>query len=280
MRDAGALNRVEGDMRRMTSILVAIVGLYIAIVLAAYLRQRSMMYFPDAQRVAPEAVEVDAEEIVFPSGDGVELIGWYKKAPDGAPTVLYFTGNAGSVAWRSDRMKYIASLGYGYLFLNYRGYGGSEGSPHEEGLVADGLAAYQQLAHRGIHGDGIILFGESLGAAVAVQIASQREVKALILESPFTSAVDVAVKTYPYLPSQWLMKDRFESINHIKFIGAPLFIVHGETDQVVPFVLGQRLYEDALEPKTFVAVPGAGHNELDTSAVREKVEAFLKTLPQ
>ncbi len=262
----------------MTSILIAIVGLYVAVVAAAYLRQRSMMYFPDPQRVDPAAVVVDADEVEFPSGDGVNLVGWYREAAPGQPTVLYFSGNAGSVAWRAERMKYIAALGYGYLFLNYRGYGGSAGSPHEEGLVADGLAAYQQLAHRGISGANIILFGESLGSAVAVQTASQREVRAVILEAPFTSAVDVAVKTYPYLPARWLMKDRFESINHIKFIGAPVLIIHGETDQVVPYVLGRKLFEDALEPKQFMAIPDAGHNELDVPVVRARVEKFINDL--
>lgn len=265
-------------MRRMISIVIAIVGLYVAVVIAAYVRQRSMMYFPDPQQVTPAAVEVDAQELVFPSGDGVELVGWYRKAAQGAPTVLYFPGNAGSIAWRAERMKYIAAKGFGFLFLNYRGYGGSDGAPHEEGLIADGLAAYQQLAHRGIPGRDVILFGESLGAAVAVQIAAQREVKALILEAPFSSAVDVAVKTYPYLPSRWLMKDRFESVNHIKFVGAPLLIIHGETDQVVPLVLGKRLFDNAVEPKEFLAVPDAGHNELDNPQVRATVDAFLARL--
>lgn len=262
----------------MTSIVIAIVGLYVAVVLAAYLRQRSMMYFPDPQRIDPVAVAIDAEEVDFPSGDGVNLVGWYRPAQPGQPTVLYFPGNAGSVAWRAERMKYIAALGYGFMFLNYRGYGGSAGSPHEEGLIADGLAAYQHLAHRGIAGEDIIMFGESLGAAVAVQTAGQREVRALILEAPFSSAVDVATKTYPYLPARWLMKDRFESVNHIKFIGAPLLIIHGETDQVVPFALGQKLFEDALEPKEFMAIPDAGHNELDIPVVRARVEQFIDKL--
>lgn len=262
----------------MTSIIVAIVGIYIAIVAAAYFRQRSMMYFPDRQQVPPSAVEIDAEEISFPSGDGTPLIGWYKRAEQGEPTVLYFTGNAGSIAWRAERMKYLAAKGYGFLFLNYRGYGGSGGSPSEEGLVSDGLAAYQQLVQRGIPGRSIFLFGESLGAAVAVQTASQREVGAVVLEAPFTSAVDVAVKTYPYLPSRWLMKDRFETINHIKFVGAPLLIIHGEKDQVVPFSLGERLYQDAIEPKSLLAIPDAGHNELDVPAVRARVEQFIDEL--
>ena len=175
-------------------------------------------------------------------------------------------------------MKYIGAKGYGFLFLNYRGYGGSDGKPNEEGLVADGLAAYKFLGQRDVSGDQIILFGESLGAAVAVQVASQREIKALILEAPFTSAVDVAAKAYPYLPSRWLMKDRFESINHIKFIGAPLLIIHGEADQVVPFSLGERLFADAVDPKSLMAVPDVGHNELDVPEVRARVEQFIDDL--
>ena len=262
----------------MTSIIIAIVGIYIAVVAAAYVRQRGMMYFPDALRIAPEEVEADASEIIFTSGDATELVAWFRAPEPGEPTVLYFPGNAGSIAWRSERMKYLAAKGYGYLFLNYRGYGGSGGSPTEEGLIADGLAAYQELIRRGIDGNRIFLFGESLGAAVAVQVASQREVKAVVLEAPFTSAVDVAVKTYPYLPARLLMKDRFESVNHIKFIAAPLLIVHGELDQVVPFALGEKLYQDALEPKFFMAVRDAGHNELDIASVRARVEQFIDEL--
>lgn len=263
----------------MLNIAIVIVALYGAVVMAAYVRQRSMMYFPDAQRVAPNSVDIDdAEEVTFASGDGVQLVAWYRPAAEGQPTVLYFPGNAGSVAWRTGRMKYIGAKGYGYLFLNYRGYGGSAGKPTEEGLVADGLAAYKFLAARGVPGNNVILFGESLGAAVAVQVASQREIEALILEAPFTSAVDVATKAYPYLPSRWLLKDRFESINHIKFIAAPLLVIHGETDQVVPFSLGERLFADALEPKSFMAVPGVGHNEVDIPAVRARVEEFIDEL--
>lgn len=262
----------------MTSIIIAIVGIYIAVVAAAYVRQRGMMYFPDTLRIAPEDVEADASELILTSGDGTELVAWFRPPEPGEPTVLYYPGNAGSIAWRSERMKYLAAKGYGYLFLNYRGYGGSGGSPTEEGLISDGLAAYQELIQRGIGGDRIFLFGESLGAAVAVQVASQREVKAMVLEAPFTSAVDVAVKTYPYLPARLLMKDRFESVNHIKFIAAPLLIVHGELDQVVPFVLGEKLFQDALEPKSFMAVRDAGHNELDIASVRARVEQFIDEL--
>ena len=268
----------------MISIIVAIVGLYVAIVAAAYVRQRSMMYFPDKQRVTPAVVELaGVEEITFPSGDGVRLLGWYRQAEPGEPTVLYFSGNAGSAAWRAERMKYIAAKGYGFLFLNYRGYGGSAGDPHEEGLIADGTC---RLSATGAapHSDGrdhsvrrIPRRGGG-GAGRSTRPSARPRRSSWKRRSQVHRAVDVAAKTYPYLPARWLMKDRFESINHIKFIDASLLIIHGETDQVVPFSLGQRLFEEALEPKSFFAVPDVGHNELDVPEVRARVEQFIDEL--
>lgn len=261
----------------MLTIAIAVLGIYAAIVAAAYFRQRDMMYFPDRERVAPATVGlVKAEELKFPSGDGVDLIAWFKPPADGRATILFFTGNAGSAAWRSERISHYASRGYGFLILNYRGYGGSGGAPSEEGLIADGLAAADQLIQRGIAPGAIVLHGESLGAGVAVQVAARHAFRAVVLEAPFTSAVDVAAKAYPFLPARWLMHDRFLSIEHIGAVTSPVLIVHGEQDNLIPVSFGQRLFEAANEPKALMVVPDAGHNDLDRPETRARIEAFIE----
>ena len=266
-------------MRRMMTIVIAVVGIYAAIVAAAYFRQRDMMYFPDRERVAPATVGLaKVEELRFPSGDGVELIAWFKAPAEGRATILFFTGNAGSAAWRSERIGHYASRGYGFLILNYRGYGGSGGSPSEEGLIADGLAAAGQLIQRGIEPGAIVLHGESLGAGVAVQVATSHAFKAVVLEAPFTSAVDVAAKAYPFLPARWLMHDRFLSVEHIKGVSSPVMIVHGEADDLIPVSFGRRLFEAANEPKSLFVVPNAGHNDLDQQDVRARIERFIEDM--
>lgn len=263
-------------MRRMINIVIAVVVIYAAIVAAAYFRQRGMMYFPDRERVSPASVGLaGVEELTFPSDDGVELIAWFKAPAEGRATILFFTGNAGSAAWRAERVRHYISRGYGFAILNYRGYGGSTGSPSEQGLIADGLAAAEQLAQRGIEPAGIVLHGESLGAGVAVQVATHHAFKALVLEAPFTTAVDVAAKAYPYLPARWLMHDRFESVNHIADVKAPVLIVHGEADELIPVSFGRRLFEAAAQPKSLLIVPNAGHSDLDQPPIRARIEAFI-----
>ena len=261
----------------MMTIVLVVVGVYAAIVAAAYFRQRDMMYFPDRERVAPATVGLaKVEELTFPSGDGVDLIAWFKAPAEGRATILFFTGNAGSAAWRSERIGHYASRGYGFLILNYRGYGGSGGSPSEGGLIADGLAAVDQLVQRGIAPGAIVLYGESLGAGVAVQVATRHVFKAVVLEAPFTSAVDVAAKAYPFLPARWLMHDRFVSVEHIGGVTSPVLIVHGEQDNLIPVSFGRRLFEAANEPKSLMVVPGTGHNDLDRPEVRDRIERFIE----
>ncbi|MGI9413711.1 MAG: alpha/beta hydrolase [Hyphomicrobiales bacterium] len=142
--------------------------------------------------------------------------------------------------------------------------------------MADGLAAAEQLAKRGIAPGDTVLHGESLGAGVAVQVATRHRFRGLVLEAPFTSAVDVAVKAYPYLPARWLMHDRFESVDHIANVGAPVLIVHGAADELIPVAFGRTLHEAAAEPKSLMIVPNAGHSELDQPEVRARIEAFIE----
>jgi len=251
-------------------------AVYALVVAGAYLLQRQLMYHPDRTRVAPVVLGLDGvEEVVLQRPAGVDLIAWFAAPQDGRPTIVFFHGNAGSVASRAARVAYWAGRGHGVFFMNYRGYGGSGGSPSEADNVADAIAALDYLAERGIAAERTVVYGESLGSSVAVQVAAQRPVAAVVLEAPFTSATDVAAGVYPFLPVRLLLKDRYNSMALIEDIDVPLLIVHGRGDRIVPFAHGERLFARAREPKTFFAVPDAAHNDLDRPDIRERVAAFL-----
>ncbi len=248
-------------MALVIKILIGITVVYAAIVALTALNQRNMQYFPRTQRIAPEMVGLpDMREVLLETADGVNLVTWrHPPAPD-KPTVLYFQGNGGSSADRADRFADLIGAGFGIFAPSYRGYGGSGGSPTETGLLADGLAAYDHLAE--MRDGPIVVYGESLGSGIAVHVAAHRDVAALALESPFTSALDVARNAYPVLPVSFLMKDRYHSDRLINKVSCPLVVIHGVDDNVVPFRLGKALFELANDPKRFVAVPNGGHNDL------------------
>ena len=168
--------------------------------------------------------------------------------------MLYFHGNAGSLRNRADRFRALAGDGYGLVALSYRGYGGSTGSPSEAGLIADAQAAYAFAAAR-VPAQRIVVFGESLGTGVAVALAATQRIGGLVLQAPFTSAVDVGARVYWFLPVRLLMKDPFRSDARIGKVTVPLLVLHGERDQVVPIALGERLFALANEPKRFVRFP-------------------------
>jgi fermentation-respiration switch protein FrsA (DUF1100 family) len=196
------------------------------------------------------------------AADGVRVLAWTVPPKLGKPVVVYLHGNGGSLAHRVARFRRLIDDGAGLVALSYRGYGGSEGSPSEEGLIADGRAAHD-FARARYPDAKIVLWGESLGSGVAVALAAERDVAAIVLEAPFTSAADVAFAAYPFLPVSLLMKDQFRSDARIGKVKAPLLIMHGVRDRVVPFRLGERLYAAANEPKAFVRFADGDHEDLD-----------------
>jgi len=191
-----------------------------------------------------------------------------------APVVLYFHGNGGSLRLRANRFGRLTADGTGLLALSYRGYGGSTGSPTETGLIADADAVYAFAASRYLP-ERIALWGESLGSGVAVALASTRKVSRLMLEAPFTSAIDVGARVYWFLPVRLLMKDPFRSDLRIAQVSVPVQIVHGTRDNVVPFAFGERLFALANEPKRFIRVEGGGHSDLDRFGAIAAAHAFL-----
>ncbi len=240
-----------------------------------YVAQRSLMYFPDTARIPPAAAGLAAaQEVVLDTADGEKIVAWHVPPREGRPVVIYFHGNGGALMHRAARFRTLTEDGTGLLAVSYRGYGGSTGKPTEGGLIADAVAAYEFAAAR--HpADRIVLFGESLGTGVAVALAAEREVGGVILQAPFTSAVDIGALAYPFLPVRLLMKDQMRSDQRIGKVKAPLLVIHGELDRVIPVRYGERLFELAGGPKRMVRVPQGDHNDLDSYNVLAEVRAFL-----
>jgi fermentation-respiration switch protein FrsA (DUF1100 family) len=258
------------------SFLVFAVVLYVSLVGLMYLAQRSLMYFPDRQRVAPASVGLlEAAEETLTTADGERVIVWHVPPREGRPVIIYFQGNGGGLSLRARRFTALARDGIGLVAVNYRGYGGSSGSPSEEGLTADARAAYDFALAR-YDAKRIVPWGESLGTGVAIALAAEKPVAKLVLEAPFTSAVDIAARVYSFAPVRWLMKDQFRSDERIGRISAPILVLHGERDGVVPIAFGERLFELAREPKRFVRYPQAGHEGLDGHGALSDVKKFLE----
>jgi fermentation-respiration switch protein FrsA (DUF1100 family) len=225
---------------------------------------RSFIFFPDRTIVAtPESVGLSYENIFFQTADGVRLNGWFIPGPDPSKMLIYFHGNGGNIGHRVEKLRLIHDeLGLSIFIFDYRQYGRSGGSITEEGTYRDALAALNYAKSRTrLLAVRIIYFGESLGSAVAVDLALKDPPRALIMESPFTSIHDMAKVKLPYLPVGFLIDDKYDSLSKIPKIHVPIFILHGDHDGIVPLDQGRRLFEAANPPKVFYTIRGADHND-------------------
>jgi fermentation-respiration switch protein FrsA (DUF1100 family) len=242
----------------LTVIVVAV------IVALFWLFQRQMLYLPSGDATTPAAAGLPrAEAVTFRTDDGLMLGGWFVPAArPGQDTVIVFNGNAGNRSYRADIASRFAESGLSVLLFDYRGYGGNPGSPSEEGLALDARAARRYLQSRpDIDPQRIVYFGESLGAAVAVRLASEIPPRALILRSPFTSVLDMARQHYRPLAWRALVRDRFPSIDLIPRVGCPVLVIAGTADTIVPTEQSRRLFDAAREPKKLLILEGADHND-------------------
>ena len=249
----------------MTKFLTTLVLLLLALFLLARWQEKHAVFFPTREFLGePSHFGLKYEDVYISVGPGVKLHGWYVKGSTDN-TVLWLHGNAGNI---SDRVEILVSmtqnLGVSSLLLDFRGYGKSTGKPSEKGIYTDAEAAFDWLVkEKKTDAGSVIAYGHSLGSAVAVDLAIKEKGKlgGIVLESPFTSAKEVARMMYGGLPVDLLMTMKLDNIGRINDTDTPLLIIHGESDEIIPFSMGQKLYESAPEPKTFLPVPGADHSD-------------------
>ena len=247
-----------------------------------WISQRRLIYFPT--QAIPDAATVlpGKEEVTYPTEDGLTLGGWFvrREDPGPGPTVLFLPGNAGNRSYRAPLAAAMARGGISVLLVDYRGYGGNPGHPSEEGLARDARAALRYLRGRAdVDPDRIIYFGESLGTGAAVRLASEDPPAALILRSPFASLTDVARLHYPFLPIRWLLKDRYAAADRIAGVSAPVLVLAGERDRIIPLEQSRKLFEAASEPKRLFVMAGTDHNDrdfLDGGPMLAEIASFLR----
>ncbi len=254
------------------------VALYLAALGALIFEQRKFLYLVSGADVAPASVGLPAFTVRhIQTTDGENLLAWYAPPAPGRPLILYFHGNADPLSARAVRFQRMTATGDGVLAITYRGYPGSTGAPTEEGLHTDAESAWREARALGFEPNKIVILGESLGSGVAVALASSHPAGALVLDSPYLSAVDVAARRYWMFPVRLLMLDQFRSDLLIKNVHAPALMVHGSADGIVPISSGEKLFALANEPKKFIRIEGGEHLALGTIVpqVLEWIDAAL-----
>ncbi|MGV8041167.1 MAG: alpha/beta hydrolase [Thermoanaerobaculaceae bacterium] len=267
---------LPAPLRRASRLLLAGAAIWAALVVLLMIGERHLIFFP--MRHPHGEWDLDAwrrrtgcafEDRFLTTEDGVRLHAWWVSPPEsrppvelGRPVMLYLHGNAGNISHRGGVVATLARrLGMDVLILDYRGYGRSEGRPHEEGLYEDARTAWRFLTvDRGLPAGRILVYGKSLGGGVATRLASEGHPAGLVLQSTFTSIPDLAAHHYPFVP-RFLVRTRMDSLSRIAAVGCPLLVVHSRADEIAPFAHGKRLFAAAREPKRFFTVELAGHND-------------------
>jgi uncharacterized protein len=272
------LKKRERMLGALTGLGFAGLAGYAGVVLLLYLLQRRLLFLPTTERITPQAAGfAAAREVSLMTSDGERVLAWYVAPQPGSPLVIYFHGNAEILGANVQRHRHLVADGTGLIALSYRGYGGSSGQPSEAGLHRDADAAYTFAAAQ-VRCDRIVLWGHSLGSGVAVRLAAKRAIAGLILEAPYTSAADIAAMRFWFVPVRLLMKDPFHSDQHIADVTAPVLVLHGARDDVIPLAVGERLYALIRAPKRFVRFAQGGHVDLDACGALAVVRDFLTSL--
>ena len=239
-------------MNYFITILLFFLLSYFFIVVLVYIFQRNLLYHPSENNYYGDDLLVSIERVKIKTQDDIELLSWYhNKDINNYKTILFFHGNAGSLENRIHKINHFKDMNINFLLVAWRGFNGNKGKPTEEGLYEDSRSAVKWLKSKGISENNIIIYGESLGTGVATEIAQKKNFAGIILESPFTSMIDAGKDKYPYLPVKLLLKDKYESNKKIKNIKSPILIMHGKVDKIVPFYMGEKMYELANQPKYF-----------------------------
>lgn len=238
---------------------VAVV-VYGVFAVAMYRGQRRLVYRIDSRRISPARVGLNTvSEVLLDVPGGETLMLWYGKAEAGKPTLLYFHGQAGNLARRSERVRRYRASGLGVLMMAYRGFSGSTGHPSERANVADALFVHDWLIAQGVDAGDVVIYGESLGTGVAAQVAAKREISGLVLDSPFTALADLAAERHPMLPVRRFLLDRYDTMKHVPDVLSPVLVLQGEKDPIVPLAMARAVFEAMPGPKHLVTYPEGRH---------------------
>ncbi len=265
---ADPASKAEPSLARtlLKSALRITIGVLIGATLFLMIFEKRLIYYPAAEvDVTPAALQLPFEEVAIDVEPGIRLHGWFIKSSKepAAATILFSHGNAGNIADRLDRVKTWRSLGVDFLLYDYRGFGRSTGSPDEEGTYRDGRAAYDYLVKsRGVDPTRLVLMGESLGCAISLQLALDRKAKGLVLEAPFASIPHMAAAIYPFLPAKLFVRTRYDNLLKIPLLKMPVLIVQGTQDEVIPVAQGRMVFDAAPQPKKYLGIEGAHHNDV------------------
>ena len=271
-----------GARKRSVRFLRFVLASYLGVMLVLMMLETMLVYpAPGANRGDWSPTDLDFEEVTFASDDGTALCGWYVEHPAARHAILLCHGNGENISYLANELAFVRErFQASVLTFDYRGYGKSEGKPHENGILADGVAAHAWLAERAqLPLDQVVVWGRSLGGGVGVHLAATHGVKALILDRTFNSMVDTAACHFPWLPIKLIMRNRYPSEQRIRDYDGPLFQVHGQDDNVIPFHLGRRLFDAAPSAdKQFLTAADLGHNQIWPEAFYQELELFLSRL--
>ena len=262
IKSEGRERRSMGWGRRLTRLGIITALTYLGVCVLVGLLQSRLIYFPTrGYPVTPRDIGLAFEDLMLKTADGVSIAAWYVPHADATGSVIFCHGNAGNISDRLHSVRLLHDIGLNVLIFDYRGFGRSEGRPTEQGTYADAQAAWRYLAEtRGELPGRVVLFGRSLGGAVAIELANQHTPAALVVESTFASLIDVGRLHYPFLPVRLLLSYRYESIDKVSQITCPKLFLHGTDDTLIPLSNSRKLFDAAIEPKRFIETPG-GHNE-------------------
>ena len=260
-------------------VFLSLTILYVSVCTYMYIFQRNFLYHPDKNNyLRGEKLNVDIKEISVPSTDGITLKAWFYKNPQNKYTVLFFHGNAGGLGNRIYKLNELKNLNLNYLIISWRGFSGNKGNPTEQGLYSDARSALEWLEKNNISKNKIILYGESLGTGVAVEVSQNQKFAGIILESPYTSIVDAAKIYYPYLPVDLILKDKYLSLKKIKNINSPILIMHGGADRIIPITMGKKLFDEVQSKKYGYFPQFDRHMMTYNSELKLELQKFIKTL--
>ena len=263
----------------LIKVLSIVLSVYLLIVIYVYVKQRSLLYLPNIDNYDDELLTIDAKEIFIENSEGIDLRSIYYQHPsDTKNTLLMFHGNAGPIENRFYKINKLSKYKQNILLISWRSYSGNEGNPTEEGLYDDARSAIKWLEDKGININDIIIYGESLGTAVSIEVAQKASFKGIILEAPFTSMIDAAKYHYPYFPVGIMLKDKYLSDQKIKNINSPILIMHAMGDDIVPFSMGKTMFNLANEPKYNYFIDEDKHLVTYDEKLMKNMDNFYKVL--